>query len=365
MRELKADGRLSDECLYCDHQPSRILTSETCFAGKLNYLFLLLIDLLNIFNLISAYTYDLDIRRMCALFSLICQKEDTESCAFALILFRDEYENMFAEKLSPKNVCSDNAAAIKNSVEMVLPMVPNYLTCQQHFQSSVAKKEKMKALGSNKDKEMFKRFMNELMTIESTHQFEDIAKEFNAWIHKDTARADLLSNWWKWWFDRRFTWPNAYREPRAARTNEAEKGNSRYREKTNTTMLDLTKAVEVMCVEYLQHIFFYESLIAGTYIPSASKRGRSETDKKLSAQEERRAQNTPVSKRHEQVMVQQSLRRILRESSDDESLLEMDEDFMEAEEEKRNQRHLYPKKGTHKPDEGNAIKYEGVSFFSI
>ena len=63
-------------------------------------------------------------------------------------------------------------------------------------------------------------------------------------------------------------------------------------------------------------IYFYESLSSGSFLPSASKRGRSETTQKLLTQEKKRAQNSPVSKTDADKMLRKNLKEIFGDKSD-------------------------------------------------
>ena len=208
-----------------DFQPSRTIGEETVFA---------------------AYVYDLDLNRITPIFTMICQDEKKETCVFALSLMKD----LMAEKLNgaimnPKYVMADNAASIHNACKEVLPG-SKYQTCQQHFRMSYREKAKNNFVGNKKDKDHFTGFAESLLTeCQSPAVFEKVTAEFENWMKEERKRYSHLENWWEWWHRRRHLWSDAFRDAKAAKTNEAEKGNSRYRANLGTTKMDLLKATKL------------------------------------------------------------------------------------------------------------------------
>ena len=70
-----------------DHQPSRINTEETVF---------------------EASTYDLDLRKMTPLFTLISRKEDKWHCYLAVKIMNDFMMENLREPFQPVSIMSGN-----------------------------------------------------------------------------------------------------------------------------------------------------------------------------------------------------------------------------------------------------------------
>ena len=85
--------------LYVDHQGSRIKSEETVF---------------------EASTYDLERRRMTAIFTFISGKENERHCYVPLKLMNDLMLETIGEPFKPISIMSDEAAAITNGFKMLL-----------------------------------------------------------------------------------------------------------------------------------------------------------------------------------------------------------------------------------------------------
>ena len=284
---------------------------------------------------------------------MICQNEKTETCIFALSLMKD----LMKEKLNgaimrPKFIMADNAASIHNACNDVLEGF-EYVTCQQHFRMSYKEKSRSNIVGTEKDKKSFINFSENLLTeCASPKVFNDLANDFENWLKEDKKRYSYLINWWSWWLSRRYLWSNAFRNEKAPKTNEAEKGNSRYRANLGTTRMDLLKATESHTFEHLTHVNIYNMFKKGLHIPASFKRGRSQTLQKIEIQEQKRKLESPVSQKHASKISQKILKRVLQSKSETENSTsenEMDPDFMAMDNDMRTSKVPHPKVGSHKP----------------
>ena len=323
-----------------DFQPSRTKGGETVFA---------------------AYVYDLDLIRIGPIFTMICQDEKKETCVFALSLMKDLMEEKLnGAIMKPKYIMADNAAAIENACAEVLEGF-TYVTCQQHFRMSYKEKARNNFIGTEKDKESFIGFAESLLTdCQSPAVFEELTVKFENWIKEEKKRYSHLKTWWEWWHRRRNLWSDAYRDERAPKTNEAEKGNSRYRGDLDTTKMNLLKATESHTFEHLTHVMLTKMLKQGSYIPSLAKRGRSLTLQKIDVQEQRREMESPVSQKHAKLIAKKLAKKAVHKISETESSISEDEKdpkFMDVDADKRMIKFSIPKVGSHKPPEKKKNTY--------
>ena len=270
-----------------------------------------------------------------------------------------------AEKLNgaimkPKFIMADNAASIHNACEEVLEGF-TYQTCQQHFRMSYTEKARSNFVGNDRDKYDFKSLAENLLTnCQSPAVFEELTVKFENWIKEEKKRYSHLATWWKWWRCRRHLWSDAYKDPKAPKTNEAEKGNSRYRSNLGTHKMDLLKTVESHTFEHLTHVILDKQLKEGLFIPAPAKRGRSQTLQKIDVQEQRREMGSPVSQKHAEKMAVKLAKNIFQKTSETEtSTSENDKDptFMDVDSDLRFSKAPIPKIGGHKPPEKSKKKY--------
>ena len=323
-----------------DFQPSRTQGEETVFA---------------------AYVFDLDLSRITPIFTMICQNERTETCTFALSLMKDLMkEKLNGAIMKPKFIMADNAASIQNACNDVLEGF-EYVTCQQHFRISYKEKSKSNYVGTDKDKKHFTSFAESLLTeCQSPVVFDRFTNEFENWLREDKKRYTHLVNWWAWWHSRRYLWSDAFRNEKASKTNEAEKGNSRYRANLGTTKMNLLKATESHTFEHLAHVNIYKMFKEGLHIPAPAKRGRSETLKKIDVQEQKRQLESPVSQKHAIKISQKLVNRVFQKQSETESSTsgnEIDPTFMNMDDDMRTSKVPHPKVGSHKPPDVSKTIY--------
>ena len=213
--------------------------------------------------------------------------------------------------MKPKYVMADNASSIHNACDDVLGQGYYFVTCQQHFRISYSAKSKSNLIGSERDKKEFTNFAESLLTsCHSDDMFTRISNNFEEWQKEDKKRYSYLFSWWAWWYARRHLWSNAFRDTKAAKTNEAEKGNSRYRGNLGTTKLDLLKLTESHTFEHLVHANLYKMYRKGLHIPAQVKRGRSQTLQKIHDQEERKKIGSPVSQKHAEKLTVKIMKKI-------------------------------------------------------
>ena len=319
---------------FLDFQPSRSKGDETVFA---------------------AYVYDLDLHRIAPIFTMICQNEKTETCVFALSLMKDMMKKN-GKDMKPKYVMADNASSIHNACDEVLEKGFYFVTCQQHFRISYSAKSKSNLIGSERDKKEFTNFAESLLTsCQSDDMFTRISNNFEEWQKEDKKRYSYLFSWWAWWYARRHLWSNAFRDAKAAKTNEAEKGNSRYRGNLGTTKLDLLKLTESHTFEHLAHVNIYKMYRKGLHIPAQVKRGRSQTLQKIHDQEEKRKIGSPVSQKHAEKLTVKLMKKIKgqneSETESSKSDFEIDSEFMDKDASMTASRVPHPRVGGHKPPE--------------
>ena len=284
---------------------------------------------------------------------MICQNEKTETCTFALSLMKDLMkEKLNGAIMKPKFIMADNAASIRNACNDVLEGF-EYVTCQQHFRMSYKEKSRSNFVGTEKDKKIFISFTENLLTeCSSPKIFNDHANDFENWLKEDKKRYTYLINWWSWWHSRRYLWSDAFRNEKAPKTNEAEKGNSRYRSNLGTTRMDLLKATESHTFEHITHVNIYKMFKKGLHIPASFKRGRSKTLQKIEIQEQKRKLQSPVSQKHASKISQKMLKKVFQSKSETENSTsenEKDTIFMAMDDDMRTSKVAHPKVGSHKP----------------
>lgn len=292
---------------------------------------------------------------------MICQNEKTETCVFALSLMKDLMKKS-GKDMKPKYVMADNATSIQNACDEVLGDDYIYVTCQQHFRISYKTKSKSNMIGTEKDKQEFVNFAESLLTeCQSPEVFSILTGKFDSWQRKDIKRFSHLKNWWVWWYARRYLWSDAFRDAKAAKTNQAEKGNSRYRADLGTTKMDLLKLTETHTFEHLAHVNFCKMFQQGVHIPAPVKRGRSQTLKKIHHQEEKQKMESPVSKKHAEKLVDNIMKNIKgytqSETESSTSDFERDSNFMDIDADMRVSKVPHPKVGGHKPPEKQRTIY--------
>ena len=286
---------------------------------------------------------------------MICQNEKTETCVFALSLMKDMMKKN-GKDMKPKYVMADNASSIHNACDDVLGQGYYFVTCQQHFRISYSAKSKSNLIGSERDKKEFTNFAESLLTsCHSDDMFTRISNNFEEWQKEDKKRYSYLFSWWAWWYARRHLWSDAFRDTKAAKTNEAEKGNSRYRGNLGTTKLDLLKLTESHTFEHLVHANLYKMYRKGLHIPAQVKRGRSQTLQKIHDQEERKKIGSPVSQKHAEKLTVKIMKKIKgqneSETESSKSDFEIDSKFMDKDAAMSASRVPHPRVGGHKPPE--------------
>ena len=286
---------------------------------------------------------------------MICQNEKTETCVFALSLMKDMMKKN-GKDMKPKYVMADNASSIHNACDDVLGQGYYFVTCQQHFRISYSAKSKSNLIGSERDKKEFTNFAESLLTsCHSDDMFTRISNNFEDWQKEDKKRYSYLFSWWAWWYARRHLWSDAFRDTKAAKTNEAEKGNSRYRGNLGTTKLDLLKLTESHTFEHLVHANLYKMYRKGLHIPAQVKRGRSQTLQKIHDQEERKKIGSPVSQKHAEKLTVKIMKKIKgqneSETESSKSDFEIDSKFMDKDAAMSASRVPHPRVGGHKPPE--------------
>jgi len=258
--------------------------------------------------------------------------------------------------MKPKYVMADNASSIHNACDDVLGQGYYFVTCQQHFRISYSAKSKSNLIGSERDKKEFTNFAESLLTsCHSDDMFTRISNNFEDWQKEDKKRYSYLFSWWAWWYARRHLWSDAFRDTKAAKTNEAEKGNSRYRGNLGTTKLDLLKLTESHTFEHLVHANLYKMYRKGLHIPAQVKRGRSQTLQKIHDQEERKKIGSPVSQKHAEKLTVKIMKKIKgqneSETESSKSDFEIDSKFMDKDAAMSASRVPHPRVGGHKPPE--------------
>ena len=202
LRELTAGKSLATEACCLDHQPSR-LRQFTTFA---------------------AYTYDLDLRRMCPLFSAVMTNEKELSVFHTLevvdrcMLELFDTENIF----NPNIMIADEATAIKNAVARKLgedKVQQSYGTCQLHFQMSILQHCSY-IIGETREIWQFMKLSESLMTAADPMQYNLLKKELVGFISKNDQRHDYLMNWFEFYDSRKTGWSNAFRNPELPKTNK-------------------------------------------------------------------------------------------------------------------------------------------------
>ena len=228
LRELTVGKSLETEACCLDHQPSR-LRQFTTFA---------------------AYSYDLDLRRMCPLFAAVMTNERELSVFHTLDVVDRCMRELFQteNRFDPNLIIADEATAIKNAVSRKLgieKMRRNYGTCQLHYKGSILQHCSY-VIGDKMEIWQFMKLSQNLMTAENPMIYELFKKEMIDFISATDQRHDYLMNWFEFYDARKSGWSNAFRNPELPQSNKGEAGNAHYSAVTHLTGLTLDLGVKCM-----------------------------------------------------------------------------------------------------------------------
>ena len=215
-------GVFEKSTAFCDHQTSRAESMTT-------------------FNVAF---YDWQVRQMSMLFMAHCQSEDQLAVFASFSLFQELMKDYLGNKkvFKPYGFCTDNAGGILCGLKLFFGNSLIVRTCKFHFQYSCYQ-VMCNAIGGNSDKIIFLRYAFSLMDAPNASQFESYAAEMEKWMKQSKAREKALENWYKFWYNSRALWSNAYANPNLTETNQIEAIQSKYSKKNGLKNLSLEQSV--------------------------------------------------------------------------------------------------------------------------